>query len=188
MKKEIRTFVALKIYPEKKIVEELNRFKLLFKNERINWVDEANFHLTLRFIGNTTREQLARLVDSFEKIAEFSGSFELSIRGVGYFKTKGQPQVLFIKTDASKELMELAKYLEESVVACGFQEELKPFRPHLTIGRIKSLERRTRFCSLVEELSDAEYQHVKVSEFILYQSLLKTEGPIYKIIRRFKLR
>lgn len=187
MKSEIRTFVAIKIQPEKEILNQLQSFKSIFRNDGIKWVTEENFHLTLRFIGNTTREQLYQLVDRFEIVAQHFNSFQIELKGSGYFRSKNHPRVLFVKVTESDELTALVKEVEKNVVASGFHEELKPFIPHFTLGRIKHLESRARFFTVVDELQEIQYHSAKVAEFILYQSILKPEGPTYKPIKSFKL-
>lgn len=147
-----------------------------------------NFHLTIRFIGNTTREQLYSLVDKLDRVGEVNQSFQFELKGAGYFSQKGKPRVLFVKISDSESLVALVQSVEKAVVGCGFHEELKPFRPHLTLGRIKHLESRTRFFSIVDDLRNLKFQNVEVTEFILYQSILQPEGPIYKPIKIFKLK
>ncbi len=187
MKDTIRTFIAIKINPDPVLIDQLSEFKRLFKDERINWVPEDNFHLTLRFIGDTSREQLYELVDRLEEVASNQNSFKFKIEGAGYFKSKGNPRVLFVKIVDEGALKNLAEKVEVEVVASGLHAELKEFRPHLTLGRIKFLDNRNRFYASVDELPQREYQTVEVSEFILYQSILRSKGPIYKPIRIFKL-
>jgi 2'-5' RNA ligase len=186
MNTEIRTFVALKIHAENKLLKQISLFKETFKKERINWVAEDNFHLTLRFLGNTTKEQLYELVDCLQHLACNTHSFPLEIKGAGYFCSKGNPRVLFVKTTHSNELMELTQGVEEVVVAIGFHAELKPFKPHLTIGRIKHIESASSFYSKIDEQAEITYQNILISEFVLYQSVLTTQGPIYKSIKTFK--
>lgn len=188
MQQEIRTFVAIKIQAEKETLNQLEDFKRLFKNDKIRWVSPENFHLTIRFIGNITREKLYELVDKLELIGEINRSFALKIKGAGYFKHSNKPRAVFLKICDSEELNVLVKQIERIVVECGFYEELKPFRPHLTLGRIKHLESRTKFYSVVDTLGDTNYQNVMVSEFVLYQSILKPSGPVYKPIKIFKLK
>lgn len=187
MKKHIRTFVGIKIGAGKRLLEQLSQYKELFKDERINWVDAENFHLTLRFIGNTDKDQLYELVDRFEGIAGRINNFSFEIKGTGYFKSKGQPRVLFVKIHESEELKKLAGCVEESAVEAGFHEELKPFRPHITLGRIKHLRNRLRFYSILDETPELEYQKVSVTEFIIYKSILLPDGPVYEPIRKFEL-
>lgn len=187
MQEEIRTFIAIKINPGPELKTQFREFKQLFKSERINWVQEDNFHLTLRFIGNTNRDQLYTLVDRLEKVVAGQASFQFKIKGAGYFKSKGSPRVLFVNIVEEEKLIQLVEKVEAAVVSVGFQKELKPFRPHLTLGRIKYLEDRTLFCQMMDELPQTEYQKVEVREFILYQSILRPEGPVYKPIQTFRL-
>lgn len=188
MQKEIRTFIALKINAEEHVLHQLNYFKQVFKNDKIRWVAPDNLHLTLRFMGNTTRQQLDKLLDGLEIVAGNNKPFRFKINGADYFKSKGKPRVLFVEIDQSAPLTHLAKQIDTTVVSCEFKEELKPFRPHLTLGRIKYLESRTRFCNIVEALNEKEYQTVDIAEFILYESVLKPDGPIYKPIKTFQLK
>jgi len=84
--------------------------------------------------------------------------------------------------------LQLAKEIEEQVVTCGFDREEKTFRPHLTLGRIKSVENRNRFFSILDEMPTEEYQKVEVKELILFQSILKQTGPEYRSIKTFLLK
>lgn len=187
MRTHIRTFIAIKIQPNKTVFELLQYLKVQFPNDRINWVDAANFHLTLRFIGDTTREQLYELVDRLQNVCSAQNRFNLSLKGTGYFKSKNQPRVLFIKIEAVEELHLLVQEIEEAVVTCGFEPEQKTFKPHLTLGRIKHVENRNRFFSIMHEMPTVDYQDIEVEELILFQSILKTTGPEYRIIKTFAL-
>lgn len=187
MREHIRTFIAIKIAPNSEVLKLLQYFKSLFHNDRINWVDTNNLHLTLRFIGNTTRQQLYDLVDRLEQLFSDKSKFEIKLKGSGYFKSKNQPRVLFIKLNESEDLLKLVPEIEEQVVACGFNGEQKTFRPHLTLGRIKSVENRSRLYSLLDEMPTIEYQKVEVKEIILFQSILKQTGPEYRAIKTFPL-
>lgn len=187
MENNIRIFIAIKINPEQKLKAQFDEFKLLFKDERINWVQEDNFHLTLRFIGNTNAGQVRVLCDKLVELAKQINPFEFQILGAGYFGTKDNPRVLFVNTRVPDEMKQLANDVEKAVVSLGFRGELKPFRPHLTLGRIKHLENRSRFIRVLDEMPQQHYQSVHVSEFILYQGILRPEGPVYQPIKTFVL-
>lgn len=187
MRTHIRTFIAIKIQPNEKVLELLRYFKNQFPNDKINWVDTENFHLTLRFMGETTREQLYDLVDRLEKVCSGKKKFNLSLKGTGYFKSKSQPRVLFIKIEAIEELQLFVQGIEKAVVTCGFKAEQKTFKPHITLGRIKHIENRSRFFSLLDEMPTVDYQDIEVGEIILFQSILKRTGPEYRLIQKFEL-
>ena len=57
----MRTFIAIKIKPEKELKAFFVNAKRSFLNESIRWVDENNLHLTLRFLGETTNEQVQKI-------------------------------------------------------------------------------------------------------------------------------
>ena len=186
MKDVIRTFIAIKIQPEQKLIDQRAKLKQLFKNERINWVSEDNFHLTLRFTGDTTREQLYALVDGLEALTPQFKPFEIKVEGAGYFSAKGKPRVLFVKVACPEMMNDLVAGVERTVQEAGFHRELKPFRPHLTLGRIKYLENNNRFFEILDTMPQLEYQRQIVNEIVLYQSILRPEGPVYKTIQKFE--
>lgn len=187
MQKEIRTFIAVKIQAEEKLLKQLQRYKQLFKNDSIRWVNPENFHLTLRFIGNTNKQQLYELVDRMEEVAGNTKYLTLKPKETAYFKTKGKARVLLIKFEVNERLNNLVNEIEREVVNTGFHEERKPFRPHLTLGRIKHLESQNRFYSIIDSEQEQEYGEIEITEFILFKSILLPDGPVYEPIRKFEL-
>lgn len=188
MREHIRTFIAIKILPNDAILELIAYFKKLFPTDRINWVDSDKLHLTLRFIGNTTRRQLYDLDERLAALFSEKLKFELTLKGTGYFKSKNQPSVLFVKLNESEKLAQLVSEIEEHVVDCGFYAEQKTFRAHVTLGRIKKVENRNRFNTLLDEMPIIEFQKIEVKEIILFKSILKQDGPEYRTIRTFQLK
>jgi 2'-5' RNA ligase len=187
MREHIRTFIAIKVVPHQLLLEQIGALKTAFKNERIRWVEPDDFHLTIRFVGNTTREQLYYLVDELATLEKTMGSFNLEIKGAGYFTSKDKPRVLFANVSESERLIQLVQKVESVVVAAGFHPELKEFKPHVTLARIKRLEQTSSFFETMKRVSNQTFQHVVVRDFVLFQSILKPEGPIYKTIKTFNL-
>lgn len=187
MKDKIRTFIATKVHPEQKLLDQLNEFKKQFKNERLNWVPAQNFHLTLRFLGETTHSQVLELDKKLELLSAQFKAFDIQILGTGSFGPKGNPRVIYSNIQFPDEMRILASEIEKVAVSIGFHEELKPFRPHLTLARIKNLNNRTQFLQAMNEMPQIKYQSVRVTEFILYQSILGTEGPVYKPLKTYQL-
>ena len=184
----IRTFVAIKIKPKVEFLEFHDQFKSLLRNEKIKWVGKDNFHLTLRFLGNTSQEQVRELDLGLAQIAEKLNSFNLSINGLGNFKSKGQPRVFFAKLDEAEQLQKLADEIESLAVSLGFEAEHKIFRPHLTLARIKHIQDKQQFYKIIEEYSERYFQIIEVKEFVFYQSVLTPDGPIYKPINYYQIK
>jgi 2'-5' RNA ligase len=187
MKETIRTFIAIKIIPEKKLTELFLHLHNSLKGEEIKWVDINNLHLTLRFLGETNREQISETIKVLESIASHFNSFQIEIKGVGVFKNKMQPRVLFLSVVNNLILKKLADEIREKLNFIGFDEDEKTFNPHLTLGRIKYIENKDTFYVLANRFSDEKIQSFTVSEITFYQSILSSAGPTYKPIKIVKL-
>ena len=183
----MRTFIALKITPEKKLIDMVNTLKKTLEGEAIKWVDTNNLHLTLRFLGETSHEQTQEIAHILKNISQNYHPFQFNLKGVGFFKSKNQPRVLFLSIENDLMLKQLAVEIEEGMVSLGFSREEKAFNPHLTVGRIKFIQNKIAFNILVNEFKNSDIQDVKVSEVIFYQSILNYEGPIYKPINILNL-
>lgn len=183
-----RTFIAIKIIPNDNFIQLFSSLKEKLKDENIKWVDENNFHLTLRFLGNTSSEQLEKIKSELVKITNKYKSFRFILRGLGRFESKGKPKVLFAKTEKSQTLQNLAKEIKNQITQLGFKGGNLEFQPHLTLGRIKFLNDKNNFLSLIQNFEHTEIQTIKVTEVIFYQSILKSSGPLYQPIQIFKLK
>ncbi len=188
MKDTIRTFIAIKITAGEKLSELTSELKKSLNNEEIRWVDINNLHLTLRFLGETNTQQVTEVINLLESVSQDYQVFQFGLKGVGFFKSNGQPRVLFFDVENDLILKQLVSEIEGGLVKSGFPAEEKTFNPHLTIGRIKSISDKEGFKSLVHRFIDTEIQQVTVTEIIYYQSILNYEGPVYKPIKTVKLK
>jgi 2'-5' RNA ligase len=142
----------------------------------------------LRFFGDTTPEQVIGINEILEKLATRFSVFQFELNGIGYFKNKSQPRVLFLKTENDSNLKSLAASLEEKIVQLGFEKERKEFKPHLTLARIKTLKQKEVFIAFLNQIRTNDIQSVRVSEIIFYQSILNSARPEYKPLKIIKLK
>jgi len=187
MEKTSRTFLAVKIIPESKFLKIYSLVKNVLEGEVIKWIDQNNFHLTLRFLGETNQIQTEKVKQTLENIAVRFNSFDFCLKGIGYFKSRGNPKVLFLKIEKSQVLKQIADELNQQAVKLGYEEETREFKPHLTLGRIKFIKDKNKFYSLVKKFEETKIQRVNVSEIIFYQSILKPSGAIYRPIKTVQL-
>ncbi|MBI5073289.1 RNA 2',3'-cyclic phosphodiesterase [Candidatus Woesearchaeota archaeon] len=129
-KEEIRCFLALDI------PEEINKKVALLENKMwqsgIKPVAPQNVHVTLKFLGNVSRQKLECIQQLLKTISFASFSYE--IKGIVFFPNERNPQVIWLGV-ASKELEALAKHIN-TVLKKNFSEE--KFTAHLTIAEFKS--------------------------------------------------
>jgi 2'-5' RNA ligase len=69
----------------------------------------------------------------------------------------------------------------------GFEPDRQNIVPHLTLGRIKILHDKQGFQKVVEQLRSIKSKSLICDSFILYESILKIEGPEYKALGVFPL-
>ncbi len=182
-----RIFIAIKIEPANTFLRINSSLKAIPGNEKINWVDPENIHLTLAFPGDTEEDRIKVAAIMLKQQCSGFGEFDFNLSGTGVFKDFIDPRVIWIGIKESEKLAELYGKIKTGLEDTGFKTENKPFRPHITIGRIKSLRNPGELRSAVEKYKDSGIQKVNVKEVILYESILKPTGPVYKPIGIFKL-
>ncbi len=182
-----RIFIAIKIEPENTFLRIYSSLKAVLGNEKINWVDPSNIHLTLAFLGDTEEDRIKVAAIMLKQQCNGFGEFDFNLSGAGVFKDFRDPRVIWIGIGNSEKLVELHEVIKTGLDDTGFKTEDRPFRPHITIGRIKSLRDPGALRSAVEKYKDSGIQKVNVQEVILYESILKPAGPVYKPIGIFKI-
>lgn len=183
-----RTFIAIKIKPEKPLSELISELKGAFKSEQLKWVEEFNLHLTLHFIGETTHFQVNAVAEMLQLVTEHTPGFIMTFKGTGYFGSRNRPRVLLVNVGKSEELELLVKETAEGLTALGLPGNLKSFSPHLTLARVKAFQNSQLFYSMVEKYKDQYLQRTEVAEIVYYESILQPAGPVYKPIHTFKLK
>ena len=177
----------MKIKAEKKLLDLIGDFKKSLAGEEIRWVDIDNLHITLRFLGETNQFQIAEITKMLDTISNQFLPFQFELKGVSVYKNKIQPRVLFVSVENDMVLKQLAAEIQEMSKILGFQMEENIFNPHLTLGRIKFIQDKEAFYSLVNKFRETHLQQVFVSEIIFYQSILGSDAPTYKPIKIYNL-
>jgi len=182
-----RIFVAIRINPEIALMNMISSIQAGLSKESIKWTEPENLHITLAFPGDTEESVIKRLKSSLRENCPGSGSFELIVGGAGVFKSLSDPNVLWIGIEPSEKLTELNLLVLRCLEESGIVLEKRPFRPHLTIGRIRSLSQGSGLKDLLEMYRGVELQKAQVGEIIMYESILLKTGAVYKPLEIFSL-
>ena len=183
-----RIFIALKVIPEPSLIEIYSSFKSILRDERITWVDPMNIHLTLAFLGDTEEERIEIAAVMLKQKCNGFGEFDFQLSGTDVFKNLRDPRVIVIGIKEFDRLRVLNELVKTGLKDTGFKIEERPFKPHITIGRIKYLKNHEDLKLTVEKYHDTPVQKVTTREVILYESILKPTGPIYKPLGIFRLK
>jgi 2'-5' RNA ligase len=183
----MRTFIAIEI-PDS-IKTELAKLQNDLRRAQadVSWEKQENIHLTLRFLGEVEEEGLVVMKQVCAEIAADFAPFMLTLNGVGAFPNFRQPRVLWAGLAGEiKIAAQLQKRLEERVDSLGFKPDDKPFKPHLTVGRVKS-GKNARQAAALAEIYQLPALSFEVSEIVLMRSELHASGARYTTLAKSAL-
>lgn len=138
--KSIRAFLAIEPPPElrKEIGSIQSRLKRLCPFD-VRWVKPDGIHLTLKFFGNISEEDIMAISRVVEENTAVASPLHLKVNKLGLFPSQKRPRILWIGLEGeTPPLFVIRENLERRFVELGFARDDKPFRLHLTIGRVKS--------------------------------------------------
>ncbi len=182
-----RLFAAIKIHPSPEFIRVLNQLGSDLRHERIKWVEPGNIHLTLKFLGETDEKQIPAIREALQNAASGCPAFSLKINRTGIFGSRYDPKVVWFGIDPEPKMNLLAENTFRELQRIGWEPDRQNFVPHLTIGRIRELRDKPLFQQLVEKYRDARIQEETVKEVILFESILRKEGPLYVNLASFSL-
>jgi 2'-5' RNA ligase len=184
----MRTFIAIEIPTEIKSALTALQTDLRRAGADVSWTKPENMHLTLNFLGEVDERRIGEIEKAcVSSSAEFQ-PFTLSLNGTGVFPNARQPRILWAGVAGEIEkAVEMRRRLEERLALIGFEPEEKDFRPHLTIGRVKS-NRKTRELLALADAHGLPALSFVVTEIVLMKSELRPEGAEYTPIARASLR
>jgi RNA 2',3'-cyclic 3'-phosphodiesterase len=175
----LRTFVAVKIEPAPLLIQTMEDLKNKLSGEAVKWVDANKLHLTLKYLGDTLPSQVDEISEELNQVSRMFSSFSFQLEGIGFFKNMGMPRILFANIKEGEVLQLLAAEIGNRLAKLGFEPETRPFKPHLTLARIKFLKNKKAFCQAVENYRETFFQPVPFYELIFYRSVLTPDGPEY---------
>jgi 2'-5' RNA ligase len=73
------------------------------------------------------------------------------------------------------------------LAACGVAREERPYRPHVTLARVREAE-GLRSAALFETLADRRFGTSRVEAITLFQSRTSPKGVVYTPLHRTRLR
>jgi RNA 2',3'-cyclic 3'-phosphodiesterase len=149
----------------------------------LRWLPEEQFHLTLSFLGNVDAPAEDQLREAFQKVRV--PPFFLPLYGVGVFNAHGQPSVIWAGVGKGHpHLFLLHRRIQDAVLQSGLEPDLKPFHPHVTIGRAKGVSRQA-IQPFVRRFAEAEFGLFEVKGFALFSSVLSPAGAIHHLETRY---
>lgn len=177
----IRTFIAVEVPEEIKV--ELRRVQEELKRSGadVRWVRSEGIHLTLKFLGEVEPSIIPRIKEGVEGLAQRYRPFRLDVEGMGCFPTIRSPRVIWIGLSGDDgRLSALQRDIEELLKALGFLKEDRPFRPHLTLGRVRSKRFVDRLVERIGDFLEIRLGSFEVGSVVQFRSHLSPSGATYR--------
>jgi 2'-5' RNA ligase len=150
--------------------------------DAVRWVREETFHVTLRFLGDIDPAGVGLLADCVRQQTVALRPFRLELGGARPFPSKRRPVAIVLDVGPQEPLEELAEAVERGIAAAGFDPETRPFRAHLTLGRVRG----KRFPVVTGNVT-ASGEGCAVDEAVLFKSELHSSGARYTPLERAPL-
>ena len=174
----IRAFIAANLAPS--VSEEMAKVQsaLLNPDCDIRWVKPQGFHLTFRFLGNIEQTRVVPILTALRAAARLQPRFQVRTQGLGAFPSLTRPRVLWARLSGDG-LRELHTKIEAALGSCGFPSEDRAFRPHITLGRVRSLRGWSQVLEGIKEYLQHDFGESLIDKVTLYQSDLRPGGAVY---------
>lgn len=175
----LRCFIAIDIGSS--IKKEIGEFVDSLKkyDSDIKWVSPENVHLTLKFLGDTPQDNLPGIGDSLRKAIFSYRPFYIKIHGTGLFPNRKNPRVIWVGLENTETIGSLKGDIEDAMSSFGYQREDKDFRPHLTVGRVRSHKGMIGILKELDNFREKDFGSVEVDGIKLMKSELNPKGAKY---------
>jgi RNA 2',3'-cyclic 3'-phosphodiesterase len=175
-----RLFIAIDL-PER-IKDDIAATYVMIPGAR--WIEEANLHLTLRFIGDVPGDIADRVANALRSVD--GPSFSLTMKTAGFFPPRREPRILWVGIAENEDVMRLQARIERSLKNAGIDPDERKFHPHVTVARLSGTPPH-KAAEYVTHNSLFATEQFAVSSFHLYESFLRKEGAYHEKIVSYEL-
>ena len=182
---QLRSFFAIKLDQQSRflLTKLLGQLKDADHHRQIRWVKSENLHITLRFLGDVSMDDITAIINALNKKLAGAPAFTLEFGELLLFPSPNHPRVIAIDIPVIETLLNTYQSIETGLTEMGFDAEIRPLKPHLTLGRVRNIHKKLRF----DLTLDAPHICLPVNDITLYHSLHNSSGIIYKPLAQFKL-
>ena len=147
----------------------------------LRWLPAEQLHVTMSFIGRVNSAHEERLREALAEVRV--PVFFLPIQGMSTFGG-ARPTVVWAGVGKGHpHLFALHKHIQDAVLHAGLEPDLKPFHPHITVGRANAVSGAT-LLPFLRRNAETEFGLWKVTGFAMLSSILAPEGPIHTVEMR----
>jgi len=181
----VRTFIAVPLADALRdaLAAATAELRLEAWAKGVSWVKAGNFHLTLRFVGETPVDAIPRLAAKVGEAVSALEPFTAKVTEIDAFPSHRRPRAVAAQVEGGPPLQALAEAVEDGVKAAGLPPAARAFsKAHITLGRVR---RRAQGRPIVDLGFDAIALQVEFA--VLYRSQLRPTGAVYSVLEQLPL-
>lgn len=178
-----RLFVAIPL--PQPVRDELARIQTKIKKSKLcegRYTNAEQAHLTLVFIGLIDAAEVDPIKNALATISFPALTAQLG--AIHYFQKHADVLIIYANI-ICQELATLASLVADTLSPWVVKED-RPFVSHATIMRVKKVEDTQKLISLIQSISVEPYTF-SIDSFLLMESELGPDGPIYRELERYAL-
>jgi 2'-5' RNA ligase len=177
----MRLFFSIELSEELLDLLEETTAPLRAEAPELAWVGREKRHLTLKFLGDVEEADVSRLTVAADRAAARHAPLEMSVREIGAFPNFRRARVVWIGVEQDARLELLHHDLEQACEREGFEVEGRPFRPHVTLARVRAPLSVDRLRALARAARSVRVRAtVRVEWITLFESTLAPAGARYR--------
>ena len=185
MPETFRAFVAIDLPESVRSTLRMVQQELKSGKFRIKWVRPESIHLTLKFLGDIDVARIDAIADAMTLAVKNSTRLVLAPRGLGVFPNARRPRVIWVGLGGQLDLLKnLQQALEAQLAELGLPKESRPFKGHLTLGRVKGKIAAARLQAALADCENFEFDSFEVNQIILFKSQLQSSGAVYTKVKQ----
>jgi 2'-5' RNA ligase len=185
----IRLFFAINLPPESRARIAAESQALRDAAPSVAWVRTPLLHITVKFLGAQDESMVEGLTASAAGVAAHCPPLRLSFAQYGAFPNLQRPRVVWLgMTSGADAMTRVATELDRACVAHGVPEESRPFKAHLTLGRVRKELSRAERAALADAAVRCSSQETAVIQCLeLMRSDLGPGGSRYTTVATLPL-
>jgi len=183
----MRAFIAIELPANIKDTVSKIQDRLKTNLPKVSWVKPNNLHLTLKFLGEVSSQQLDDINQITAETVKTITGFEIKLDSLGAFPNPAFARIIWIGSQQlPKPLEQIVEQLETRLAGLGIPKEERPFRAHITIGRIKHHLNPSDLEKAIAQIkNDLVNQNLEFNTrgITLFESTLGKGGPTYTALK-----
>lgn len=174
----VRAFLAVDLAPEVHATLVALKRQLAAAIPTVRWVRDEGLHATIKFLGQVAATQIESLRQALFPVVSPFAPFPVHVRALGAFPSPARPRVVWVGLVA-EELAGLAAAVDIALEPLGFPRERRPFRSHITLGRIDAPQAWAPLADALRHHVSDDFGCCRIDELVAYRSELQRTGAVY---------